>query len=58
MTINIKGFEVHIGADNKANYYTLNIPKLKYFKAFELTKNAIPKLEKKALEIITESLQG
>lgn len=59
MTIEIKGFEVQIGADLGANNYTLNIPALKYFKAFEINKNAIQILEAKAREIIDKnSLNG
>lgn len=54
MTIEIKGFEVQIGADLKKDKYTLHIPKLKYFKTFEIKKNAIQILEAKAREILKE----
>ena len=57
MTIEIKGFEVQIGGDLGANNYTLNIPALKYFKTFEISKNAIQVLEAKAREIIYENKQ-
>lgn len=54
MTIKIKGFEVQIGADLGTNNYTLNIPALKYFMTFEISKNAIQILEAKAREILKE----
>ena len=57
MTIEIKGFEVQIGADLGTNKYTLHIPKLKYFKTFEIKKNAITVLENNAREYIEEKLK-
>lgn len=56
MTIEIKGFEVQIGSDLKKDHYTLNIPALKYFKTFEISKNAIQVLEAKARELIDKNL--
>lgn len=57
MTIEIKGFEVFLGADLGTNKYTLHIPKLKYFKTFEIKKNAITVLENNAREYIEEKLK-
>lgn len=57
MTIEIKGFEVFLGADLGTNKYTLNIPALKYFKTFEIKKNAITVLENNAREYIEEKLK-
>ena len=57
MTIEIKGFDVFLGADLGTNKYTLNIPKLKYFKTFEIKKNAITVLENNAREYIEEKLK-
>lgn len=54
MKLEIKGFDVFLGADLGTNKYTLNIPKLKYFKTFEISKNAIQVLEAKAREILKE----
>ena len=54
MKIEIKGFEVWLGADTGADNYTLNIPKLKIFKTYNIKKNPIAVLEKKANEIINE----
>lgn len=54
MKIDIKGFEVWLGADMGANNYTLSIPKLKIFKTYNIPKNAIAILEQKANEIINE----
>ncbi len=56
MKIEIKGFEVWLGADMGANNYTLNIPKLKIFRTFNIPKNAIAVLEQKAIDIIKESI--
>ena len=57
MKLEIKGFEVFLGADLGTNKYTLNIPKLKYFKTFEIKKNAITVLENNAREYIEEKLK-
>jgi len=54
LKIEIKGFEVWFGADIGADNYTLNIPKLKVFKTFNIKKNPIAVLEHKANEIINE----
>lgn len=56
MKLEIKGFEVFLGADLGTNKYTLHIPALKYFKTFEIKKNAIQVLEAKAREIIKTNL--
>ena len=55
MKIEIKGFEVWLGADIGADNYTLNIPKLKIFKIYNIKKNPIAVLEQKANEIINEN---
>jgi len=40
MKIEIKGFEVWIGADIGADNYILQIPKLKVFKTFNIKKKS------------------
>lgn len=53
MKIEVKGFEVYLGADNKSDSYTLHIPKLKIFKTFsDLKDNPISVLESHAKEIL------
>lgn len=55
MKIEIKGFEVWLGADIGADNYTMNIPKLKIFKTYNIKKNPIAVLEQKAIDIIKEN---
>lgn len=57
MKIEIKGFEVWLGADIGVDNWTLQIPKLKVFKTYNIKKNAIAVLESKANEIINETTQ-
>lgn len=57
MKIEVKGFDVYLGADSKANNYTLNIPKLKIFNTYEIKKDPISALETIAREIITENIK-
>ena len=57
MKIEIKGFEVYLGADTGANKWTLNIPKLKIFNIYEIKKNPITILETYAREYIEEKLK-
>ncbi|MDP9954735.1 hypothetical protein J2X97_000372 [Epilithonimonas hungarica] len=52
MKIEIKGFEVYLGADTGANKWTLNIPKLKIFNTYEIKKDAISVLETNARELL------
>lgn len=56
MKIEVKGFEVYMGADSKANIFTLNIPKLKIFNTYEIKKDPLGTLENKATEIIKQKL--
>ena len=52
MKIKVKGFEVYLGADSKANSFTLNIPKLKIFNTYEIKKDPISALESFARELL------
>lgn len=55
MTIEIKGFEVQIGAGMVKNSYTLNIPALKIFKTYkDVSGNWTSQMEAKAREILKE----
>ncbi len=57
MKIEIKGFDVWFGADPGADNYTINIPKLKVFKTYNIKKNPIATLEEKAKTLITQKLE-
>lgn len=55
MKIEVKGFEVYLGADTGANKFTLNIPKLKIFNTYEIKKDPISALETLAKQIINDA---
>ena len=54
MKVEFKGYEIWLGADLGTDNYTLNIPKIKIFKTYNIKKNPIATLEQKAHEIINQ----
>lgn len=54
MKIEVKGFEVYLGADTGANKWTLSIPKLKIFNLYEIKKDPISAMEKIAKDLLKD----